>query len=224
MRLLILGATGPVGILLAREALTSLENCSLVLYIRSPDKVPEDIKSNPAVTIIEGQLTNLESLSGAMEGVDAVLSALGPSVRKGPFHPSGCPLAAAIENVIQIMHKKGIKRLIVLGTASITAPEDKPDIKFKALVTAVSLGAHNAYKDVVAIGENIKKESDLDWTIVRVPLLTDKEKRDVVSGFIGDGKVGTTLARVGFGVFVIRGLLKMNNSAWIRKAPVICTP
>ncbi|KAK7468627.1 hypothetical protein VKT23_003131 [Stygiomarasmius scandens] len=223
MRLLILGATGPVGILLTREALDTLKDVSLVLYVRSPEKIPQDISSNTAVTIINGQLSNLELLSQAMEGVDAVLSALGPSVKKGPFHPSGQPLAHAIENVIQIMHKHNIKRLIVLGTASITAPEDKFDIRFQALVTGVAVGAHNAYKDVVAIGENIKKENDLDWTIVRVPILTNKEVKEVVAGFIGDGKVGTTLARVGFAAFVVTQL-QMESSQWIRKAPMICTP
>ncbi|THV06092.1 NAD-P-binding protein [Dendrothele bispora CBS 962.96] len=223
MRLLILGATGPVGILLTREVLSSLTDCSVVLYVRSPEKLPEDVTSNTAVTVINGQLTNLELLSQAMEGVDAVLSALGPSVKKGPFHPSGQPLAHAMENVIQLMHKNNVKRLMVLGTASITAPEDKFDIKFQALVTGVAVGAHNAYKDVVAIGENVKKENDLDWTIVRVPILTNKETRDIVPGFIGDHKVGTTLARVGFGVFVAEQL-KDENSPWIRKAPMICTP
>lgn len=50
-----------------------------------------------------------------MEGVDAVCSALGPSVKKGPFHPAGEPLAHAYEGVIKAMKKHSVKRLLALG-------------------------------------------------------------------------------------------------------------
>ncbi|KAE9399266.1 NAD-P-binding protein [Gymnopus androsaceus JB14] len=217
MRILVLGATGPVGISLCREALSSIQDSSLVLYIRSPQKLPDDLFANSRVAIVVGQLTDLDSLTKAMEGIDVVCSALGPSVKKGPFHPAGEPLAHAYEGVITAMKQAGIKRLFALGTASIPAPQDKSDIKFAALVSGVAVFARNAYKDVVKIGEIISKQDDLDWTIVRVPLLNDKGHRDVIAGFIGDGKINTALSRVGFA-------LNEEESAWIKKAPMLCTP
>ncbi|KAJ3782339.1 NAD-P-binding protein [Lentinula aff. detonsa] len=223
MRVLVLGATGPVGISLCREILSSVQDPSLVLFVRSPQKIPNDLSSDNRVTVITGQLTDTESLAKAIEGVDAVCSALGPSVKKGPFHPSGEPLAHAYESVIDVMRKHGVKRLFALGTASIPAPEDKTDIKFAVLVTGISTFARNAYKDVVAIGEIISKQDDLDWIIVRVPLLSDKPNRDVIAGFIGDGKINTGLTRIGFAVFVV-AQLNDNESIWIRKAPMICNP
>ncbi|KAF5345872.1 hypothetical protein D9757_006995 [Collybiopsis confluens] len=223
MRILVLGATGPVGIALCREVLLSMPGSSLVLYVRSPEKVPDDLNSSTQVTVIVGQLTDLDSLAKAMEGVDAVCSALGPSVKKGPFHPSGEPLAHAYEGVIEAMKKNNVKRLFALGTASNEAPEDKSDIRFSALVTGVATFARNAYKDVVKIGKNVSAEDQLDWTIVRVPVLNDHENRDVIAGFIGDGKVKPWLARIGFAVFVV-SQLKENSSVWIKKAPMLCTP
>jgi putative NADH-flavin reductase len=223
MQILILGATGPVGISLCREILSSIPDSSLVLLVRSPQKIPDDLSSNSRVTVIIGQLTDLELLTNSMEGVDVVCSALGPSVKKGPFHPSGEPLAHAYEGVIEAMKKHDVKRLFALGTASIVAPEDKFDIKFSALVTGVATFARNAYKDVVKIGETIKKQDELDWIIVRVPLLNDKPRRDVIAGFIGDGKTNTSLSRIGFGVFVV-AQLKDENSPWIKKAPMLCIP
>ncbi|KIK71417.1 hypothetical protein GYMLUDRAFT_147969 [Collybiopsis luxurians FD-317 M1] len=222
MRILVLGATGPVGIALCREALSSIPDSSLVLYVRSPQKVPDDLKSNTRVTVVIGQLSDHDSLSKAMEGVNAVCSALGPSVKKGPFHPSGEPLAHAYEGVIEVMKKHRVRRLFALGTASIHAPEDKSDIKFSALITGVATFARNAYKDVVKIGEIISKEDELDWIIVRVPLLNDHSNRDVIAGFIGDGKTSTWLARIGFAIFVV-AQLKDDNSIWIKKAPMLCT-
>ncbi|KAF5377229.1 hypothetical protein D9615_006343 [Tricholomella constricta] len=221
MRIVILGATGPAGILLIRHALKQYQACTIILYVRSPEKVPDDLKANSSIIVVQGQLDDKEALMKAMEGVDVVLSALGPSVRKGPFHPSNTPLAHAYSSVIEIMHQNGIKRLICLGTASITDPADKFSLAFSILVNGVATLARNAYNDVVAIGKNVRTQgADLDWTIVRVPVLTDKESEEVIAGYVGDGKTGTFLSRAGFAAFVVG---EIERKQWIQKAPLICS-
>ena len=220
MRILILGGTGSAGQLLIEEGLSL--NHSIVVLARSPQKLPEVIRNHSYVTIIEGELTDETVIDKAMEGVDAVVSALGPSVKKGPFHPSNTPLAKAYSLVIKVMKKHGVKRLIALGTASIEDEHDKFSAVFKTLVTGVAVFAHNAYKDVVAIGETIRGEGgDLLWTIARVPILTDDTKRDVVAGYIGDGVVKTHLSRAAFAAFVLQ---QLNSEEWERKAPLISSP
>jgi len=214
MQILILGGTGPSGILLIREALAASH--SVVVYARSPQKLPDDLSSHQSVTIIKGELTEEEKLSSAIIGVDAILSALGPM---GPSHPSDTPLARAYATVIREMKKHGVKRLIALGTASIKDENDKFSIIYTALITAVSLFANTAYKDIIAIGETIRTEGDgIDWTIVRVPLLTDRQEREVVAGYVGDGKVGVRLARLGFAAFVMEEVVK---NEWVGKAPLL---
>jgi len=157
-----------------------------------------------------------------MAGVDAVLSALGPPVNKGPFYPSNTPLAQAYALVIKVMKKKGVRRLIALGTPSMKDKHDKFSLAFKALVSGVALGAHNSYKDVVAIGELIRGEGgDLLWTIARVPLLTNNPNKDVVAGYIGDNMVHTHLSRAGFAAFVVQ---QLKSEEWQRKAPLISSP
>lgn len=221
MRILILGATGPTGILLIRQALQTYQSCTIVLYIRSPEKVPDDLKANSSLTIIQGQLNDKDSLSKAMEGVAVVLSALGPSVKKGPFHPSNTPLAHAYITVIEVMHEQNVKRLICLGTTSITDPADKFSLAFSVLVNGVATLARNAYNDVVGIGKNVRTlGADLDWTIVRVPILTEKETKEVIAGYVGDGKTNTFLSRVGFANFVID---EIEKNDWVKKAPLICS-
>jgi len=219
IRILILGATGPSGILLVRQALQKYESCTLVLYVRSPEKVPDDLASHPSVVIIQGQLEDIDKLAKAIEGVEVVLSALGPSVKSGPFHPSDTPLARAYSHIIELMHHHQVKRLICLGTASITDPADKFNLAFYALVNGVKIFARNAYNDVVAIGETVRTAgADLDWTIVRVPILRDSESSDVVAGYVGDGKTSTTLTRLGFAVFVVE---EIEKGEWVKKAPLI---
>lgn len=217
MRLLILGGTGPSGIKLIEEALAASH--TVVVYARSPGKIPDAIATNPAVTVVEGQLTDAEKLTEAMQGVDAVLSALGPVVQMGPFYASDTPLAHAYSLVIDVMKKQGVRRLIALGTPSMKDENDHFNFIMSTLVSGVALLAHNAYNDIVAVGKVIRSEgAELEWTIVRVPLLTNYDNKEVVAGYVGDGKTGTTLARAGFAHFVVGELEK---GEWCRKAPLI---
>lgn len=214
-RILILGSTGPSGILLTRETLAANPSSTVVLYVRSPQKVPADLSANESVTIIEGQLTDRESLSKAIQGVDAVLSVLGP----GPGHPAGTPLAHAFELVIELMHEHNVSRLIALATGSVTDPLDKPNWKFRLLVAGISTFAKTAYQDIIAIGEVIRsKGADLDYTIVRVPILTNNASKEVVAGYIGDGKTGTLLSRAGIADFYVK---ELEARVWVKKAPLI---
>ncbi|KAF7971843.1 hypothetical protein HWV62_19865 [Athelia sp. TMB] len=224
MRVLVLGGTGPSGVLIIRELLAV--DHTVVVYARSPDKLPEDILSHRLVIIIKGTFEESDdsSLLKAMEGVHAVLSALGPTtdLKKAPFYPSNTPLATAYTRIISTMHKMDVKRLIALGTASIKDPNDKFNFAFWVLVNGVKTVAYNAYKDVVAIGDTIRGDGkDLLWTIVRVPLLTSADTKEQIAGYVGDGKVTTSLPRAAFAAFV---MTELEKNEWVRKAPLVSAP
>lgn len=220
MHILVLGATGPSGLLLVQEALVA--GHTVVVYVRSPQKLPDDVKANPAVTVVEGQLTDKAALSHALEGVDAVLSALGPPVKQGITYPSNTPIAHGYAVLMDAMKERGVTRLIALGTPSMKDEHDKFSAKFAALVAGVALFAHGAYKDVVAIGETIRAEKEaLRWTIARVPILNSHEEKETVAGYIGDGKVHTSLSRAGFAAFCVQQLA---SDEWVNKAPLVSSP
>ena len=220
MHLLVLGGTGGSGIQLIQQALE--HNHTVVVYARSPQKLPESMSSSPAVTIITGSLTDAEALTAALDGVHAVLSALGPAVKNGPFHPGNTPLAHAYGVLLECMRARSVKRLIALGTASMTDEHDKFSFEMSVLVTGVAVFAHNAYKDVVAIGQTVRAaDPDVLWTIARVPLLTEKENRAFVAGYVGDGHTRTRLARAAFAAFVMQ---ELEENQWCRKAPLISSP
>ena len=221
MRLLILGGTGPCGLQLIEQALQL--NHTLVVYVRSPQKLPEPISTSPSVTVIVGSLTDAEKLGAAMEGVHAILSALGPAVKNGPFHPSNTPLAQAYALILDLMKQKNVKRLIALGTPSMTDEHDRFSPVMAFLVNGVNVFAHNAYKDVVAIGQTIRAvpPNEVVWTIARVPLLTEKPEKDVIAGYVGDGKTKTKLSRAAFAAFVLK---ELEENKWCGKAPLISSP
>jgi len=225
MHVLVLGGTGPSGQLIIHECL--LAGHTVVVYARSPGKLPEDISTHRNVDIILGSFDEQDedSLSKSMEGVDAVLSALGPSTAptKALFYPSNTPLANAYSRIIRIMRKHAVKRLIVLGTTSINDPNDSFNIVFFSIVNSVKILAYNAYKDVVAIGDTIRGDegTELIWTIVRVPFLTNSESKSVIAGYVGDGKMKTMLSRAAFAAFCVA---ELGRNEWTKKAPLISSP
>ena len=227
MRVLIFGGTGPCGIALAREVLEVYPSSTVILYVRSPHKIPDDLAQDSSIFIIRGDLAQLEEVESAILGgrtktdeeprtaVDVVLSALGPT---GPFHARDNPLAKFYESLMDLMSKHSVKRLIVLCTAAYSDPQDKFNLVTSFNATFVKIVAHTAYADFRAIGEVVNANKGLEWTLVRVPVLTNSESEEVVAGYIGDGRIGNTLARRAFAAFCVGEIEKRE---WVRKAPFI---
>jgi putative NADH-flavin reductase len=214
-RFLILGATGPSGIEFVRKTLEVYPDASIVIYARSPDKLPEDIAQNPAITTIQGLLDDLDRVEEALTGVDVILSALGP----GQGHTADTPIAKFHSSLLDLMHKHGVKRGLFLSTASHEDPNDKWSWKFAALVKGVKTFYPAAYADIVATSQVVvTKGADLDYTLVRVPILTSADSEAVVAGYVGDGRTGTMLARKAFAAFVVG---EVGKREWVKKAPLI---
>lgn len=222
MRFLILGATGTSGILLVRKALEVYPDATIIIFARSPDKIPEDLRNNGSLTIVKGTLDDLDELEAAVQlGIDVVLSALGPVVSPTgrTNHPANTPIATFYGHLIDLLHKYNVKRFISLSTASVSDPDDKPSWKYAAIVRAVKTVAYPAYADIVAMGEVIRgKGQDLDYTLVRVPFLTNANAEKVYGGHVGDGKIGVILSRKGFASFSVG---EVANREWVKGAPMI---
>ena len=214
MRVVILGGTGPSGILLIEEALAAQH--TIVVYARSPQKLPAHLSKHPEITVIKGELQDVAALAVALEGAQAVLSALGPTLG----NPAGTPIALGYSVVLEAMRRAGVRRLIALGTPSIKDEKDKFSWVYSGMVTAVAWGARSAYRDIVAVGEVIRGSEDIDWTFARVPVLKNDKNREVRAGYIGDGVAGAgyTLSRQGFAAFVLQELEK---GEWVKRAPLI---
>ncbi|KAJ7348155.1 NAD(P)-binding protein, partial [Mycena albidolilacea] len=184
MRLLVIGSTGHI-----EYNITPIAYCR---YVRTPEKLSDEFKQNPNCVIIQGQLDDDDALSKALEGVDIVLSALGPAQFT---HPSNIPLAHAYKRIIRLIKVHQVNRLLALGTASIQDPSGRFNLAYYSMVTGVSIAMRNTYKDIRAIGAVIQA-SDLEhWTVIRVPMLSNNKSREVIAGYIGDRKIKNHISR-----------------------------
>jgi putative NADH-flavin reductase len=208
MKILIFGATGGTGRLLVDQALA--EGNQVVAYVRNPAKLNT---KHERLTIIQGELADREKIENAMNGADAVLSVLGP---KGSSKDQ--PLTLGMQNIIKAMKKQGVRRLIVTSTLSAQDPYDLPEFKAKALVAIIRTMLRSAYNDIVSVANTVRT-SDLDWTIVRLTLLSNKPKSGRVrSGYLGRKELGTWISRTDLADFLLK---QIQDTKYLRQAPAI---
>jgi len=207
-RITVFGATGATGKQLVEQALAA--GYDVVAYARDPSRLKI---SHEHLTVLPGELSDQASIENAIRGADAVLSTLGPHGRSRDK-----PITQGMQNIIATMMKQGVRRLIMTSTLSAKDPNDKPDLRTRAMVNLVRITMHAAYEDIVSAAE-VVRTSDIDWTIVRLTLLDNKPKTGKVkTGYVGRGEVGTRISRADIAGFMLE---QVNDTRYLRQAPVI---
>jgi len=161
MKLLLLGATGGIGIELVRQAIE--RGHTVTAFVRSRQALAP---YSARTTILQGDLLESSRLAHAIAGHDAVLSAFGPRL---PIAGSDAHLLRNFASVlVTAMQQALVPRAVVVSTAFL----------FKdALLPPAYLFGRLFFPGVVADAtgmEETLRACGLDITIVRPPQLTDK--------------------------------------------------
>ena len=161
MRLLVLGATGGTGLEIVRQAIE--RGHAVTAFVRSPERLKplED-----RVTVKQGDLLNSAELQQIIRGNDAVVSTFGPRVPVSK--PDANLLQQFAAALTTAMVDAGIRRVIVESVAFLFR---------NSIVPPTYLFGRLFFPGIVADAsamERIFEESELDWTMVRPPELTDK--------------------------------------------------
>jgi len=209
MKVAVFGSTGPTGQLVIKEALA--EGHEVIAFARTPSKLK--VFSND-IRIIEGELSNTDAIETALQGSDAVISLLGPGTEKF----EGQPVTDGTARILEAMIKYNVRRLIASSTPSSKDPHDGFSPIFAFFIFMVKSFMRPAYNDIVGSARLIR-ESDRDWTILRLPMLNDKKPTGkLIVGYLGKDGVKTTLSRKDLAAFIIS---QLNGSQFIRQAPAI---
>lgn len=207
MKVAIFGGTGKTGQHLIQQALAA--GYQVTALARTPSKLA---LQHERLTLIQGDIQDAAKVSEAVKGADAVISVLGPS----PNNPE-LGVSKGTENIIAGMQKNGVRRLVVSAGAGIGDTNDKPTVIDTVIKTIIRLFSHKAYADMNRVSA-VVRACDRDWTIVRVPMLTDDPKTGQVRiGYLGKG-VGIRLSRADMADFMLR---QVGDNTYLRQAPVI---
>jgi uncharacterized protein YbjT (DUF2867 family) len=205
MKILILGATGGTGRLIVNNALT--KGHSVVALVRSAART--DL---PGAELIEGDATSEITLGRALDGCDAVVSALGTGMgfRKVSL------LTEATRALLPAMTRIGVRRLVCVSALGVGDSRGHGGFVFDRIFQPLLLS--QAYKDKNR-QEAAIRTSSLDWVIVRPGMLTDDPAQGSVRAVINlAGINGGKVARADVARFVLD---QLTTDTWLRRTPVL---
>jgi len=215
MDIAIFGASGATGTLLTQRCLAA--GHSVRALLRTPEKFP----LRDRIHVIHGSPFNLASVNQTIEGADAVLSALGArSLKKEDVLERGVPqLIAAMEN--SFSQPKPVRRIIVLGSAgALRSALDKQPEWRRWIVQNIVYNTFLKWPVASQISQwNDLSQSQLDWTMVMPPMLTNGAAR---GAYRVDGDAlppnGSRISRADVADFMMQ---EIDNPQWIRKGVYI---
>lgn len=203
MKLLVFGATGASGRQLVEQALAA--GHEVTAFARHPAALKT---KHPKLKVIQGDALDAASVSQAIIGQDAVLFAIGTNRRS-----TITVCADSTRNIIKAMKEHGVRRFIVLSAYG--ASETKDTALYSKVLRAL-IGKRLEDKDRQ---EELLRESDLDWVLVRPPLLTNGARRGRYrAGFDIPIKLFSSVSRADVAEFMLK---QLTDDTYLRKAPTI---
>lgn len=207
MKLVVFGASGRTGKPLVEQALNA--GHEVVAFVRSPEKMTQQHEN---LTIVKGDAMNAADVDGAIAGADAVLSTLG--------HTKTTPdnmQTIATEHIVTAMKKQGVRRLISLTGAGLEAPQDKPQLINHIIKLALITFAGRILEDARRHAAVIQ-QSDLDWVIVRGPMLTEGPYTgNYRVGWVGIN-TGPRISRADVADFMLK---QLTDDTYLHQMPMI---
>ncbi len=202
--LLIIGANGGIGRQCVELALKDGHHVTALL--RNPAKLNI---SHPNLQVMKGDVMQPGTLEQALENQDAVISAIGVGGGFGADKPTVL-YSQGNANLLSAMSKKGVKLAFFISASAI---EISPVLPFYARWAAkyiVQKLLKNMYADLRTM-EQLIKESNSNWTIIRPPRLTDKPAtanyRSAINVFL---KNALSISRADVAHYIINNI---NNTA-----------
>lgn len=205
IKVAVLGATGKAGKYLLKELLN--QGYQVKSLIRNPSLYPI---SHPAMEIVGGDIKDLDTARLLVKDCEVVISAIG----QGKDEPLISSLAA--KNLIIAMNENHISRYIFLTGLNLDMPGDQ---KSEANLQGTAW-MKETFPVVVADKEKaveLLKESDIEWTIVRLPWIDQSDERRKLIVDLQDCP-GQKISTTDLADFLIQ---QIKDRSYIRKAPFL---
>jgi putative NADH-flavin reductase len=215
MNIAIFGASGATGTILTQRCLAV--GYQVTALLRAPEKF---LLSN-RIRVIQGSPFEIADVSQTIDGADVVLSALGAnSLKKEDV------LERAVPQIIAAMQQsaaqpKPVRRIIVLGSAgALPSSLDKQPAWRRWIVENIIYNTFLKWPVASQISQwqNIS-HSDLDWTMVMPPMLTNAHARGTYR-IDADAlpRNGSRISREDVADFMMH---QIDSPQWIRKGVYI---
>jgi putative NADH-flavin reductase len=205
VKIVIFGPTGGTGRLLVDKAVAA--GHSVTAFARNIG----GIAPRPNLTLRAGSVMDPASVEDVVAGHEAVLSALGGRPwRRAPI------CGPAIRNIAAAMGKHGLRRIVVISTHG--AAETRADVDWMTRNVVFGLVLRNEVADKEAM-ERFLAASDLDWTVVRVGVLTNAAAQGIYRA--SDDRTIREMGKIARSDVADFMLAQLADGRWMRRKPSV---
>jgi len=206
-RILVLGGTGGTGRLIVSQALA--RGYDVAAVVRSPGKAG----AVAGAKLITGDARDEQTLRRAVQGRDAVISALG--TKASPFRRVTL-LSTATRALVSAMRSERVSRLICITGIGAGESVGHGGFVFDKLIFPLLL--RHVYADKNR-QEAIVRGSGLDWVLVRPSILNDEVRPQQIRALTDpSGFNGGSISRASVASFTLD---QVRSDAWLHRAPLI---
>jgi putative NADH-flavin reductase len=205
MKLLVFGATGGTGREILAQGLD--EGHVVTAFVRNPAAITTN---HAKLNLAKGDVLDYPSVEAAVQGQEAVLSALGVrKLRKNTI------LSDGTQNIIRAMEQHGVKRLVC--ESSLGVGDSKGQLGWFLNLFLIPLFLRNVFQDKEVQEQHIK-QSSLNWIIVRPGALTGGSRTGVYRGGFStaDLTIRAKISRADVADFMLK---QLTDDTYLRKTP-----
>lgn len=204
-KIAVIGGTGKSGQYLVKHLLE--KGHSLKLLLRHPENFT---LQNPLIETGKGDARDEAAVHKLIMETDLVISTLGqPKGEKSIF-------SDAAKNIIKAMNSYGITRYIVTTGLSVNTLSDQKNKRVKMATEWM----YQNYPETTADKQKeyeLLLESNLDWTLIRLPLINLTDENFTTEANLTDCK-GENISAADLAGFLVS---QIGNSDFIRKSPFL---
>jgi putative NADH-flavin reductase len=164
-KIIVFGATGGAGNLVAEQALQAGHRVTVI--VRDPSAFT---LRHQQLKIIKGDVFQPGTFEDAIEGQDVVVSCLGIRKREPTTIYS-----KGVANIMKAMQKGNVNRIICLSAIAVTVPPKSSFLMKFVIKNILQRIFKHSYADMLRM-EKMLSESNLDWTVIRLPWLRDTKR------------------------------------------------
>lgn len=204
MRIAVIAANGRLGKAFVEEALHSGHT------VRAGVRRKDSLAAHPNLEVVKCDATQPNDVLSLLQGQDVIVSAIG--------HVKGSSVnvqTAATRSIVAAMNKLNIKRFVDVTGTGVRFAGDQISVMDRILNAGISIIDHNRVQDGIDHQE-VLKNSDLDWTTIRVLKLQNIPTKPFALKlhgptklFVGRHEVATAMLQV------------INEGSFVKQAPII---
>lgn len=206
-KIAVIGGTGKAGKYLVNQLIQ--RGFHLKLLLRNPEKF--SIK-NPLIEVIKGDVKDYDTVLSLVADCQAVISALGLGQ---PISETSI-FSQATSNILKAMEVSGIQRYIVITGINVDTPFDKKSLKTQFATDWMYTNYPNSTADKQK-EYDILSASNIDWTLVRLPLIEQTDEVCDVQISLEDC-VGDKISATNLADFLI---MQLTDNQYVKQSPFL---